>query len=114
MAAISMNCGSSPVRYSLEDVAPGCERVWVVLVQLVAATEDDLVIWQTKLSAAGKSCLVQDFLVAALVVIDKVAVGHECQVLAVAMMQMWRSHYLVCDEVGQERSTWTAIADHGR
>lgn len=43
--------------------------------------------------------------VAALVVVDKVAVGHQGQVLAVAVVQVRRSHNLIRDEVGQEGST---------
>lgn len=38
-----------------------------------------------------------------LVVVDKVAVGHEGQVLRVAVAARLRGHHFVCDEVGQER-----------
>ena len=52
---------------------------------------------------------------AALVVIDKVAVGHECQLLAVAVVQVWWRNHFVRNEVRQELSTcrWdTTAADH--
>lgn len=52
--------------------------------------------------------------VAALVVVDKVAVGHQRQVLAVAVVQVGRRNHLVSDEVRQEGSTCAQQQQQGQ
>jgi hypothetical protein len=51
--------------------------------------------------------------VAALVVIDKVAVRHEGKRLAVAVRQVGRGHHLVGDQVGQEGGAWVGGETRG-
>lgn len=48
-----------PVWHPLEYVAPGGERLRIILVQLIAAAVDDLVIWQAELSTCWELALVQ-------------------------------------------------------
>mmetsp|Transcript_37167 Transcript_37167/g.94984 ORF Transcript_37167/g.94984 Transcript_37167/m.94984 type:complete len:379 (+) Transcript_37167:185-1321(+) len=88
---------------ALEDVAPRVEGVRVVLVQLVGAAKDELVCGKAHvlLAAARGGHVAEDVQVGLLVVVDKVAVGHQRQVLAVAVVEVLGRDDLVSDEVWQ-------------
>mmetsp|Transcript_7382 Transcript_7382/g.22380 ORF Transcript_7382/g.22380 Transcript_7382/m.22380 type:complete len:306 (-) Transcript_7382:1437-2354(-) len=86
--------------HALQDGTPPLQRVWVDLVQLVGAIVNDRVLRQPQHGARPVPVRAfQQVAVAVGVVVDKVAVGHVHQLLAVKVRELGRAHHLVRHQV---------------
>mmetsp|Transcript_16053 Transcript_16053/g.45975 ORF Transcript_16053/g.45975 Transcript_16053/m.45975 type:complete len:978 (-) Transcript_16053:302-3235(-) len=108
------------VRDPLQYVTPRPEGLRVVLVQLVRARVDNLVLREANVPSRGHILSPNHVLVGLLIVIDKVTVWHQGQLLTVAMVQLLGGDDFVRDKVLQKvrsrrgRETHVGALDRGR